>query len=133
MGSCPKGEPTLETELLQELPSRLLSGGIRALLALLTFLIAIRLTALLFRRLERHLLKKGIDKTATRAITAVGRYGTVLAVALLLLSLLGIDTGALSALLAAIGVGAGLAVNGALANLAGGVLLLFTRPFKLDD
>lgn len=123
----------METELLQELPSRLLSGGIRALLALLTLLIAIRLTALLFRRLERHLLKKGIDKTATRAITAAGRYGTVLAVALLLLSLLGIDTGALSALLAAIGVGAGLAVNGALANLAGGVLLLFTRPFKLDD
>ena len=84
-------------------------------------------------RLERRLEAKGIDKTAARAVAAVGRYGTVAVVALLLLTLLGVDIGALTALLTTIGVGVGLAVNGALANLAGGVLLLFTRPFKLDD
>ena len=123
----------MDTEFLNELPARLLSGGIRVLLALLALLIAARLTTLLFRRLEGHLTKKGIDKTATRAIVAAGRYGTMLLVVLLLLSLLGVDTGALTALAATLGVGAGLAVNGALANLAGGVLLLFTRPFKLDD
>ena len=122
-----------EANPLQALPERLLSGGIRAALALLTLLIAARLITLLFRRLERHLIKKGQDKTATRALAAAGRYGTILLVALLLLSLLGVDTGALAALAATLGVGAGLAVNGALANLAGGVLLLFTRPFKLDD
>ena len=33
----------------------------------------------------------------------------------------------------ALGVGIGLAVNGALSNLAGGVLLVITRPFKIDD
>ena len=133
LGNRPKGDTHLETELIRELPARLLSLGIRTLLALLTLLIAARLTTLLFRRLERHLMKKGVDKTATRAIAAAGRYGTILLIALLLLSFLGVDTGALAALATTLGVGAGLAVNGALANLAGGVLLLFTRPFKLDD
>lgn len=133
LGNRPEGDTHLETELIRELPARLLSLGIRTLLALLALLIAARLTTLLFRRLERHLMKKGVDKTATRAIATAGRYGTILLIALLLLSFLGVDTGALAALATTLGVGAGLAVNGALANLAGGVLLLFTRPFKLDD
>ena len=123
----------MDTELLATLPEKLLSGGVRVLLSLITLLLAARLTALLFRRLERQLTKKGIDKTAARAIAAAGRYGSLGLIALLLLTLLGVDTGALAALAATLGVGAGLAINGALANLAGGVLLLFTRPFKLDD
>ena len=122
-----------KNEFLTALPEKLLSGGVRVLLSLITLLLAARLTALLFRRLERQLTKKGIDKTAARAIAAAGRYGSLGLIALLLLTLLGVDTGALAALAATLGVGAGLAINGALANLAGGVLLLFTRPFKLDD
>ena len=123
----------MDTELLAALPEKLVSGGVRVLLSLITLLLAARLTALLFRRLERQLTKKGIDKTAARAIAAAGRYGSLGLITLLLLTLLGVDTGALAALAATLGVGAGLAINGALANLAGGVLLLFTRPFKLDD
>ena len=46
---------------------------------------------------------------------------------------LGIDTSGLTALVTSLGVCAGLAVNGALSNLAGGVLIIFTRPFKVDD
>ncbi|MBQ7333395.1 MAG: mechanosensitive ion channel, partial [Clostridia bacterium] len=34
---------------------------------------------------------------------------------------------------ASLGVCAGLAVNGALSNLAGGVLIILTRPFRVDD
>ena len=50
-----------------------------------------------------------------------------------LIGYLGIDTSGLTALIASLGVCVGLAVNGALANLAGGVLILVTRPFKVDD
>ena len=123
----------MDTELLATLPEALLSGGVRVLLSLITLLLAARLSAFLYRRLERQLIKKGIDKTAARAVAAACRYGTLGLIALLLLTLLGVETGALAALAATLGVGAGLAINGALANLAGGVLLLFTRPFKLDD
>ena len=122
-----------KTEFLATLSEKLLSGGIRILLTLLALLIAARLFVLLSRRLERRMLKKGVDKTATRAIGAAVRYGAVILTALSLLSILGVDTAALAALFASLGVGAGLAVNGTLSNLAGGVLLLFTRPFKLDD
>ena len=44
----------------------------------------------------------------------------------------GVKSG-ITALIASLGVCVGLAVNGALSNLAGGVLIMFTRPFKVDD
>ena len=43
------------------------------------------------------------------------------------------DTSAVSALIASLGVGVGLAVNGTLSNFAGGVLLLITHPFHDGD
>ena len=50
-----------------------------------------------------------------------------------LIGFLGIDTSAITALIASLGVCIGLAVNGAVANIAGGVLIIVTRPFKIDD
>ena len=50
-----------------------------------------------------------------------------------LIGYLGIETSGISALIASVGVAAGLAINGTLANLAGGVMILITRPFRVDD
>ena len=61
-------------------------------------------------------------KIGAKAIVVVAMIGYV-----------GIDTSGLTALIASLGVCVGLAVNGALSNLAGGVLILITRPFRIDD
>ena len=50
-----------------------------------------------------------------------------------LVGYVGIDTSGFAALLASLGVGLGVALNGTLGNLAGGVLLLVTRPFRVGD
>jgi small conductance mechanosensitive channel len=52
---------------------------------------------------------------------------------LALISYVGIDTGGITAVIASLGVGIGLAVNGTLSNLAGGLLIILTRPFRIDD
>lgn len=49
------------------------------------------------------------------------------------ISTLGIDTTAIAAILAAAGLGIGLALQGALSNLAGGVLIILFKPFKIGD
>ena len=54
-------------------------------------------------------------------------------VVIALIGYVGIDTSAITALIASLGVGVGLAINGTLSNLAGGILILITRPFKDDD
>jgi small conductance mechanosensitive channel len=49
------------------------------------------------------------------------------------ISKLGVDTTALAAVVAAAGLGLGLALQGSLANFAGGFLIILFKPFKVDD
>ena len=66
-------------------------------------------------------------------MTYLIKIGAKIVVVICLIGYLGIDTSGLTALVTSLGVCAGLAVNGALSNLAGGILIIFTRPFKVDD
>ena len=46
---------------------------------------------------------------------------------------IGIETASISAVIASIGVGISLAVQGALSNFAGGLIIIIMRPFKIGD
>ena len=63
----------------------------------------------------------------------MGRVALKVLIVLCLVGYIGVDTSAISALIASLGVGAGLAINGTLSNLAGGIMLLITSPFKDGD
>ena len=76
---------------------------------------------------------KKIDKTIYRTLSYVAKVGLKVLVVIALIGYVGIDTSAITALIASLGVGVGLAINGTLSNLAGGILILITRPFKDDD
>lgn len=76
---------------------------------------------------------KKLDQTFYRTLAYISKIGLKILVVLMLIGYLGIDTSAVSALIASLGVGVGLAVNGTLSNFAGGILLLVTRPFRDGD
>ena len=91
----------------------------------------------IINRIARSIEKKGEqpkhDKTLMRTIAYVVKIGAKCVVAVCLVAYVGIDTSAITALITSFGVCIGLAVNGAVSNLAGGVLIIVTRPFKVDD
>jgi small conductance mechanosensitive channel len=60
-------------------------------------------------------------------------YLTLIAVVIAVLSLFGIETTSLIAVLGAAGLAVGLALQGTLSNFAAGVMLLIFRPFKVGD
>ncbi len=108
--------------------------GIRILVALVILIIAFRLITVISRRLERKLKgSQRFDRTLVSAALYAFKIIARILVLLCLVDYLGIDTSVFTALITSLGVCFGLAVNGALSNLAGGVLLLLTRPFRLDD
>ena len=112
-----------------------LSTGVKILVSIVLLILLFRIISRLTRRAEKRLLsgKKQMDKTLVSTIVYLVRIVLKLAVTVCIVGYLGVDTGGLTALIASLGVGIGLAVNGALSNLAGGALLLLTRPFKIDD
>ena len=111
-----------------------LNTGIKIIISLLIFAISFRVINVIARRIEaRAKNNTKHDKTITKVLTYVGKVGAKIVVVMCLVGYLGIDTSGLTALVTSLGVCIGLAVNGALSNFAGGVIIIFTRPFKIDD
>jgi len=73
---------------------------------------------------------EGTLRTFTLSFTRIGLY-VLLAVAVI--SILGVETTSIAAVLASTGVAVGLALQGALSNLAGGMMLVLFKPFQQGD
>lgn len=114
-----------------------ISNGLPALvkvvIALVIMFVSFKLINLIFRRISKRIEKRGVDKTIHTTLIYVLKLVLKIIITVCLIGFVGIDTGGITALIASLGVGIGLAVNGALSNLAGGVMLIITRPFKIDD
>ena len=118
---------------LKSLAATATSVALKAFIALAIMLISFRIINYIGRKIEKSAEKKNADKTIMRTLAYIFKIGLKVIVAICLVGYVGIDTGGLTALVTSFGVCVGLAVNGTLSNLAGGVLIILTRPFRIDD
>ena len=109
------------------------STGIRIIIAIVILLVSFKIINFIGRKIEKSGEKKNADKTIMKTLAYTLKIALKIMVAICLVGYLGIETSGLTAIVTSLGVCAGLAVNGALSNLAGGVLIILTRPFKIDD
>ena len=111
-----------------------MNTGIKIVVGLLVLFIAFRIINHFGKKLQKLNEKTSkLDKTLAKTLIYVGKVVLKCLVAICVIGYVGIDTSGITALIASLGVCVGLAVNGALGNIAGGVLILVTRPFRVDD
>lgn len=110
-----------------------ITKGIAIVLALLFIFISFKIVNFITKRIRKRMIKKNADKTATNVVYYLLNKGLKILIFAIAISTLGVDGASIAAVFAAAGLGIGLAVQGALSNFAGGVLVLIMRPFKLDD
>lgn len=117
-----------------ELVKMAIEYGSSALLAIIVlfagWMLSRWLGAFVAKRMEK--LTKG-DVTLAAIFGKVVRMSGMVLTGLVVLSQFGVQTTTLVALLGAAGLTIGLALQGTLANVAAGVMLLIFRPFKLGD
>ncbi|MBT6029250.1 MAG: mechanosensitive ion channel family protein [Crocinitomicaceae bacterium] len=108
-----------------------ISFGPRVLLAILVLILGLWLIKLSKKVLNKALKTKRLDDTARKFIVDI--TGGLLAVMLFIsvLSLFGVPTTSFVAILGAGGLAIGLALQGALQNFAGGVLILLFNPYRI--
>ena len=109
------------------------SSGLKLLIALVVLFISFKIINKIGRKIEKLGDKEKVDKTLARVLGYIFKLGLKVVIAVCLIGYVGIDTSGLAALLVSFGACVGLAMNGALGNLAGGVLIILTRPFRVDD
>ncbi|WGI21771.1 mechanosensitive ion channel domain-containing protein [Amylibacter sp. IMCC11727] len=74
-----------------------------------------------------------IDETLFTFLGSIARYALLVFAGIFILARFGIQTASLVAVIGAAGLAIGLALQGTLANLAAGVMLVIFRPFKIGD
>ena len=74
-----------------------------------------------------------LDQTTTRFILNLIKWVLYAMLIIAVISILGVPMAQVIAVLASAGLAVGLALQGALSNLAGGILLMIMRPFKVGD
>lgn len=120
-------------DILESIVNWSVNTGIKIIIALVVLLISFKLIKWIGKKIIKNSEEKKADKTVVKTLVHVAEIAAKCIVIVCLIGFLGIDTSAITALIASFGVCIGLAVNGALSNIAGGVLILVTRPFKVDD
>ena len=102
-------------------------------LAIVILVVGLWVIKLINKGVERFFDKKDYDITLERFIQSFVRHTLRLLLFILVITQLGVKTSSLIAMLGAAGLAIGLALQGSLANFAGGVLLLIFKPFKVGD
>ena len=105
--------------------------GMRALASLLIFVVGKKVASLLSSLIIKGMRKSQIDETIISFFSNVIYGGFLVIIILASLSNLGFDTTSFIALLGAAGLAIGLALQGSLANVGAGVLIVFFRPFRI--
>ncbi len=101
--------------------------------AILLLLIGFWLIKLLNRLIRRFFDKKEYDPTLENFIASLINWGLKIVLFVLVITQLGVESASLVAIVGAAGLAIGLALQGSLANFAGGVLILVIKPFKVGD
>lgn len=85
------------------------------------------------RYLSKLLSRKHVDIALEKFLTTILNWGLKIILVIAVIGQLGIATASLLTVIGAAGLAIGLALQGSLSNFAGGVLIIFMKPFKLGD
>lgn len=107
--------------------------GIKVIGAIAVLIVGRMVAGLIRSGVRKSMTNQGVDATLIPFVASLVYYLTMAVVIIAVLSLFGIQTTSLVAVLGAAGLAIGLALQGTLSNFAAGVMLLVFRPFKVGD
>lgn len=101
--------------------------------AAIVVLVGFFLTNWLIKLMQKSKLFGKIDKSVASFLVSVSNIGLKMVVVITAASILGVPLTAIITVFGTVGVAIGLALQGSLSHLAGGVVILLFRPFKVGD
>lgn len=110
-----------------------ISAVFRFILAIVVIICGCKIAKALAKRISKSRGMQKLTKTAQSFLTHVVKIILYVVVIVIGAVILGVDLSAFSAILASAGLTIGLALQGGLANIAGGIMLVGFKPFEVND
>ena len=125
-----KGEVS---QLVSQLIDLSVQAGKSILVAILILVVGRFIVKLINKLVGQMLDRRKVDPTIASFTKSFVNVLLMVLLIITVVSALGVNTTSFAALLASAGVAVGMALSGNLQNLAGGLLLLFFKPYKVGD
>lgn len=110
-----------------------ISYGLNLMGAILIIIIGFWLSSKLSKIISKRLLNSGFTVSMKKFLQSLISILFKILVILVAMSTVGFEVTAFIAVLGGLAVGVGMALQGSLSNLAGGILILLFKPFKVGD
>lgn len=111
----------------------LVSFGMKVVLSVVAFYVGSRLIKWFMKVARNSMEKAGVDKGVAQFVGSLGRFLLYMLLVFNIATNFGVKESSVAALLGTAGVTIGLALQGGLENLAGGMMLLLFKPFQVGD
>lgn len=103
------------------------------IVAILVYYIGSKLIKWISKLITKALERSKVDKSLFSFLTSIVNVVLWFVLAIIIISIFGIETSSFIALFASAGVAIGMALSGTLSNFAGGVMVLLFKPYKVGD
>ena len=103
------------------------------LLAIVILVIGFRIVKWIKRGLKRAFERHSLEPSVVTFLTSFVDIGLKIVLFLWAISVVGVEMSSVIAILGSASIAIGLAVQGSLSNIAGGVLILLLKPFQVGD
>ncbi len=101
--------------------------------ALIVFAVGVMVTKAMMKLIKRGLKRSNVDPTAASFLGSVIRVILYVLVTVIALSVLNVPMDSIVTVIGTAGLAIGLALQDSLANVAGGFLIMFSKPLKVGD
>jgi small conductance mechanosensitive channel len=105
----------------------------KILLAIITFFSGIWIINFLIKAIDNSMKKNNVEVSLRRFLKSFMRISFKTVLIISVIAMIGVDVSSFIAVLATAGFAIGMALQGSLSNFAGGILILFFKPFKVDE
>lgn len=128
---------TITSEHLEKVFQKLIDMGLAAgkniLLAIVVYIVGRFIIKLINRLMLRTFAQRKVELSVQTFLKSFINILLTIILIVSVISVLGINTTSIAALLASAGVAVGMALSGNLQNLAGGLIILVFKPYKVGD
>ena len=133
MTAADKQEIGLLKNYIASILPNMLDFCFNVVLAVIVYLIGSRIIKAILKMNKRWADRKEIDEGVKQFIHAFIKGALYVLLIFIILTLFGVTTASVVAMLGSAGLTLGLALQGSLSNFAGGVMILLMKPFKVGD
>lgn len=129
--SLAKGDASHVTATLNQLMGMAVEAGKNILMAVVIYIVGRFLIKVVKRLLNSMMERRRLDATIRSFLNSFVNILLTILLLITVVSALGVNTTSFAALLASAGVAVGMALSGNLQNLAGGIVILLFKPYKV--